>query len=422
MLSILMLAGAVTLEEAWSEAEKNNPDLALVHEQTRQLRAIKLTAWSQFQPQVNFTGNYIFNDYATEVDFTASIPEEFQAFIGESEPIILEQEKYMTWEVQATQLLFSGPAVPQLVGLYRTVDAQEIEEQDVRAQVRTGVIQAYYGVAVARQAVALADQARTNATKHMELARVQVDAGLAPPTAKLQAEIAQSRSEREWLRAKEGQTRAEQAFARLTGLDPDTAVELPPAPPMPFASVEDARSAAFAEQPGLQAAETRVSAAYNQRLATQLAWIPSVYGVYKYTFNESTGFVDDQTRWRFIISAQWSVWDGGLKVAEVLKSSSQFRSAELAVTRKSWEIEERVLTLWESYQSATAALQTVEKEASLAAENLRLAEVAFSAGSLSFMEVEDARLGLLASQLNLLSERMNRDVAVYQLMAVTGRL
>jgi len=58
----------------------------------------------------------------------------------------------------------------------------------------------------------------------------------------------------------------------------------------------------------------------------------------------------------------------------------------------------------------------------LSKENLRLAEVSFAAGGLSFLDVEDARVGLLAAELGALQERTARDLAALSLLASTGDL
>ena len=81
-----------------------------------------------------------------------------------------------------------------------------------------------------------------------------------------------------------------------------------------------------------------------------------------------------------------------------------------------------VRTLWEQHERAGRAVNAVERELALATENARLAEAAFDAGTLSFLDLEDAQLGLDAARLTRLSEQMNLDVSAIQLLAATGDL
>ena len=83
---------------------------------------------------------------------------------------------------------------------------------------------------------------------------------------------------------------------------------------------------------------------------------------------------------------------------------------------------EQSTTLWERHARAEKALALLGRELALAAENLRVAEVAYEAGSIRLIELEDARLGILAAKLAQLHQRMDRDLAVYELMAATGKL
>ena len=75
---------------------------------------------------------------------------------------------------------------------------------------------------------------------------------------------------------------------------------------------------------------------------------------------------------------------------------------------------------WERLERAGAALEAANHENALALENLRLAEIAYSSGGLTLLELEDARLGTLASEMTQLQERANRDLAAIDLRVAIG--
>lgn len=433
MVWLLCLAPsfAVTLEEAWAAAERDNDELALLSEQQVQADALRHQAWAYISPQLSLTSNYIFNDHATEVDFGAmfaiDLPDEYafaQPMIdefGNMPPLVLEEKRYLTWEAQVVQPLISGQAVPGLLAARRTADATDADTDGGRSQLRQAIAQVYYGVVVAREGVALAEDARSSAIKHKEMADALVAAGTAPPNARLQAEIAVSRAERDLARAREQRRTAEEAFARLTELPRDSAVEMPPTPEIPWSDPEMVIEEALRERPEVRAALLRQDAASAARTATNLGWLPSVNLVGKYSFSESTGFTDEKTRWRVILNAQWTLWDGGIRVAEQQKMASMSRSATIYVEKTQDETREQVRVAWDTWTEAQIALTAVEQELRLAEENQRLAETAFAAGSASFLDVEDARLGVAAARLALLSERMRRDLAALKLRSLAGR-
>jgi outer membrane protein TolC len=98
------------------------------------------------------------------------------------------------------------------------------------------------------------------------------------------------------------------------------------------------------------------------------------------------------------------------------------RQAQLLVKQVEQRVEQDVRTGWERYERAQAALSSVEKELELAKENLRLSELGFSAGTATWLDVENARVALAGSELAHVSERMNRDLAAISLVLATGDL
>lgn len=427
-LLLLNVASAATLEEAWAAAEGDGVELRLVKEQRIQAETLKTQAWSLLSPKLVLGASYTINEYPIEIDFAAALaegmPEEFAPFFEdvESEPIVVNKKEFFAWNASVVQPIFSGQALPLFNGATQTVKASRAEEQAKRAQIRAGIAEAYYGVVVAREGEKLAERALEHARAHAKLATQQVDVGLAPPTARLQAEIAVARAERERANAVQGKVRAEEALSRLTGWPSDTPVSLPSAAEVPYAELAVAEERARNNRPEIAQAVHQAKAARYGRIASDLAWLPSVDGRFTWSYTENTGFTDDKDMWQFVVKADWVLWDGGARIAEQQKLASQRRMALLAEERAREVATEEVRGAWEAYTTAQTALAAVERELALAKENLRLAEVGFTAGSLSFLEVEDARVGLLAAELGALQTRAQRDLAALKLKVATGEL
>jgi outer membrane protein TolC len=147
-----------------------------------------------------------------------------------------------------------------------------------------------------------------------------------------------------------------------------------------------------------------------------------VSGRFTEAWSENTGFSGENTNWMVVVSANWSLWDGGTHATDQVKAISRKRQAAEAVEKLQASVKAEVRNAWEERERAGLALKSAEREVELATENLRLAEVSLSAGAISFLDAEDARLGLNAARLTLLSEQMNLDVANLALLQVTGGL
>lgn len=423
MLILIAPALALTLEEAWSAAEKNSLDLGLVHESTLQTETLRGQAAALVSPKLVLGGNYTYNEYEISWDPSSMIPEQFAEFIGEQEPIVFQKKSFFDANISVIQPLFSGQAIPALQAADAMIRADRAAETGIKGQVKAGVAKAYYGLAVAREAERVAQAALENAKKHVDIVQQQLNVGVAPPTARLQAEIALSRALRSLAEAHEGVVKAGEAFKKLTGLPVDSAVELPPPRELPYTTAEDATSRAAVHRPEIIAASRRVTAVKRSALATNMGWLPTVDGRFTWSWTQNNvGFNEDPTFWQFVVTADWVLWDGGFRLANGQKYASQVRQAKLAAEKAEVDAGEQIRTLWSTRQKAAASLDTVEHEAVLAEENLRIAEVAFGAGGISFLELEDARVGLLASKMSVLSERMQRDLATIDLLAATGDL
>lgn len=422
LLSLVSAASAVSLEEAWASAEANSVDLALIHEQRVQSDALRTQALSLLSPKLVFGADYTINEREVALDFSASIPEEFQQFFEGSEPIVVNKKQYLSWNASIVQPIFSGQAIPLYKGAVDTVKAGRATEESQRDQLRVGIAQMWWGLALAREGEAVAQEAVANAKKHLAIATTGVEVGSAAPTVKLQAELGVARAEREAAVARTSRVSVEESFARVTGLPKDSSVEVPLPRTLPYGSVEAAVERALSNRPDLRAARYQARAGQLQATASHLAWLPSIDGRFTEAYTENSGFSGEPYNWQLVFSANWVLWDGGARIAEQVKGSSIKRMSALYVEGLEAQAAEKVHVLWNEYARARLAVDAVAREVELARENLRLAEVAFEAGSISYLEVEDARLGEAAARMSQRSEQMNLDLSAIQLLAATGDL
>lgn len=418
-------AAAVTLDEVWAAADENSIDLQLVHEQRVQGDTLRTQALSLLSPKLVLGAHYTINQRETTLDFAGSIPEELLALMGDvdlGEPIVVNMKQYYDWNASVIQPLFNGQAIPLYKGAVDTVQAGRHTERAIRAQVRVGVAQAFWGVIVAREGEKVATRALENARQHLRIAETTVEVGTAAPAVRLQAQLGVARAERQVAVAHEQVVAAQGAFSRLTGLAEDVVVEPPPLRVVTYPDADAAVARALEQRPDIRAATLQVSAGRAQAVASHLAWLPSVDARFTESYSQNSGFSGEPYNWQLVFTGDWVLWDGGARVAQEAKAASMDRAARLQVEGLQQKATESIRTLWEEHTRARIAVEAVDKEVGLAEENLRLADAAFAAGALSFLEVEDARLGLAASQMTKLTETMNRDLTAIRLLEATGDL
>ncbi len=431
LLSAVAVAAALSLEDAWTAAESGSRELALLREQTVAAETMRGQAWSLVQPKIVAGANYTYNQRPIELAFdfasflTPESAEQLAAFgveFAEPEPIVIQKQAFFDWNVSVIQPIFSADSLPLLNGASQVVKAARATEQAKRAELRAGIAKAYWGVLAAREGEKVATQALENAQGHLKMAVVTTSVGTAAPTVKLQAELGVARALRQRAQAHENVVMAEQAFARLTGLPADSDLAAPEPRTLPYAGAEEAITRALAQRPDIEAADLQALAARNELRARNLGWLPTVDGRFTEAWSQNTGFSGEPYTWLVVVNANWTLWDGGYRVAKSNEAASQARQAETYGVLLREKTEEQVRGLWEQHGRAQAAVAAVATEIALAEENFRLAEAAFGAGALSYLEVEDARLGLEASRIAALTERMTADTSAIDLLAATGDL
>jgi outer membrane protein TolC len=431
MPSHLLLLGAaahaLTLEEAWSAAAASGVETRLVRESVVQAETLRGKAGALVSPKLVLQGHYTINEKEIAWDpmESFSIPEEYAELLDlpDSEPIVFQKREYADGNVSVIQPLFSGVALPALGAAKNMVRAARDDARAQLGKLKAGVARAYYGLLVAREFEAISGAALASAEQHAALAEAQVAAGVAPPTARLQGQIARSRAERQRAQAREGVVAAGESFARLTGLDAAATLQLPAPVPLPAASLEEIEVRALGGRADLAAAGARVKASRFARLAQDLDWLPTVDGRFTFNYTENTGgFVDDPDTWMVVFTASWTAWDGGYRMAESRRLASQAAQAALAERAARESVAVEVRSLWATLDRAERSLALVQQEVRLAEQNQALAEAAFTAGTITFLDLEDARVALQAARGAHLQERSTRDLARVDLAVATGDL
>lgn len=417
-------AAALTLEEAMSAAADNSPNLKLAHEEVVQARAWRGQAFALVSPKVVGEATYTINDKEISLNFADMIPDSLSGFIDTStiEPVVIQPKTAKAYNLSVIQPIFDAQSLPLLRAAYANVDSAEAKEARASQQIRAGAAKAYYGAAVAGGMVKLASDAVAQSEAHLAQTRKMVDLGMIPGRAALQAELDLARSRRDLEAAKLGLATAEDALRTLTGLTDLGEITLSDQPVSAPSTLSEAQEGAIGKRRDLEAATDDAHAAQLQTSAYRLDWLPTVDARFTYGYSDSISFSDEKTFWMVAFKASWLFWDGGARVGQARVAASQARQAAIVEAQLQDSAHDELGQAWQHLEHASAALESAEHECALASENLRLAEIAFNAGSATNLELNDARLGALAAEMNRLQERANRDLAAIDLHLAMGDL
>jgi outer membrane protein len=301
------------------------------------------------------------------------------------------------------------------------MDAADRELVRARQQIQAGVTRAFFGLLVARTATELAEKSEASAIAHLELVQRQVQAGSANERSRVQAQLAVSRARRDLQSALTQAATAELQFTRLIGLERDVELVAPEAGNAPD-NLEETIASARSRRADVEAAELRMKVAEKYLWAKRGEWLPTLDARFTYSWTENTGFQGQHDLWMLVFEANWMLWDGGLRIAQTKEEASKVRQAQLATRKLQEDVEIEVRTAWENLDRAARAMIAAEDEVQLAQQNLNLSERALEAGSATWLEVEDARLGMLQAELVRLNAQAERELALTNLRLAAGIL
>jgi len=149
--------------------------------------------------------------------------------------------------------------------------------------------------------------------------------------------------------------------------------------------------------------------------------ITGVTGGPAFQARNTSGFVDDGNQWNVGLTLNWTIFDGGNRVARykeakanVEASQARVRDTELQI----WQnVEQSYLNLGASEERIGAAQKAVES----AEENYQLARGRFDAGVANIIELTDAQLALTQSQSDEAQALADYQISIAQLERALGR-
>ncbi|HEX7623173.1 MAG TPA: TolC family protein, partial [Anaeromyxobacteraceae bacterium] len=335
--------------------------------------------------------------------------------------VLIQKQNQLAAQIQATQALFA-PQAWFGIAAARAGERQASDTvESARRDVLFGVAQVYYGAAGAKQVVTIQERQLSIALDHERDAKVRYDAGAAPKITLLRAQIDRTRAEQDFKRAQNTYQSAKVALATLLDRErADFEVEVPASPPLPENS-EALRDEAPRARPDVQAAQEQVTVSENNQRGTLTRYLPTLGAFGRYQYANASGFTGNTTSWAIGLALNWNIFDGFLRESDLRENNAKVREAEASrdglILRAREEVDRARLDL----DSAVANRQKAKEQLDLARENQNLVNVNYKAGAATYLEVSDANLALLTSELSQVSESLNADLATLQLLKAAGK-
>jgi outer membrane protein len=410
----------LTLDESLRLALLQNPFFLAEKAKEDQASAVVRQAVAGFMPSLNAQGS----DILDKKVFSVIIPPLFPGMTSQSVKFDFTRTYQMT-------LNFSVPlyAGGRIVSGYKQANynLESTREGIRRARQETvyNVKQAFYGYLLAREFESVAREAVTLAEKHLKTVRSLYDVGMASKFDLLRTEVQLANLQPQLIKAKNGLASAELGLKTLLGIDLGRPVEV--SGTLGFqdvtADVEASIVQALAARPDLNQLKYQQSMASEMLKSARAAYLPTLaiggqYNSWSNDFKFTKGNWDNYYSVNLVLS--FSIFNGFANAAKVGESKAILRQLELSqkglADAIKFEIQNAILKL----RQARESLVSQEKNVEQAQEAVRIAELNYSEGMATNLDVSSAQVALSQARTNYSQGLFDYAMALAELEKAVG--
>ncbi|MBX3737878.1 MAG: TolC family protein [Candidatus Didemnitutus sp.] len=398
----------LTLEISLDYALAHSPTLLRTREQIREQEGVLVTASAARLPSVT----------------AASSAARYDEHRLESP---LADDRAWSVSVTASQVIYAGGSLQAQQRAQRAqLDAARLAFNAAVSDTLLGVRQQFYDVLLAREVIAVREEALKVLENELAYARSRRDAGTGSDFDLLRAEVAVANARPGLIRARNSYKIAQEKLRTTLGATStpagDLAVQGTLVVPARDVALADAVSAARAHRPELQQQERLVQAADQAVTGARSGYQPTVSAVGGYAWSSPslTTTAGNLHGWSAGLQASWNIFDSKATAGKVTQARARAQQSRFALEERQLAVELEVRTAHASLVEASEVLQASEQVVTQARESLRLAQTRYQAGLSTQLDVLSAQSSLTEARSNLAQAQHDYAVALASLQRATG--
>ncbi len=390
----------LTLDECLSRALSRNPAYLAVMEREGGARAAVREAAARFLPSLNAQGTDVLDKKVFVIEFPSFIPGQ----PAQRVPIDFSKTYQMTLSFSLP--LFTGG---RLISGYKQANYNLGATRESIRQFRIGTIfevkRAFYGYLLADQFAGVAQEAVALAEKHHTNVKNLFEVGMASKFDLLRSEVQVANLKPQLIRARNSLSITELALKTLIGLDLSQAIEVRGEMTYkPFeGSLDDLVARALRKRPEISQLEYQTRIAGEMLKMARAENLPTlaVGGAYNYWSNRLS-FTKNNWESYYSINLVLSlpIFNGFAGQARMAQSKALIRELELSqralIEAVKLEVNQALLNI----KQARETLVSQEKNVEEAQEAVRIAELNYSEGLATTLDVSTAQVALSQARTN----------------------
>jgi outer membrane protein TolC len=411
----------ITLEQAISLAEKNDPAYAASFATDRSARLDHSIGRSALLPSVLYHNQYFYtepNGLRNQAGQTGN----------QQAPRFIANNAIREYASQAlVSETFSAAGVYDFRRTGALANEAAADFESARRDLVLRVVSGYFGLTAADAKLVVAERGEDEAHAFLELT-TKLEAGREVSHADVvKASLQFQERQREASDARLAADRARLDLATLLFPDPRASYKIADNPPPSLPARTDVDAAAAKQNPDLQSALEAVRAARDEVLAARAAYLPALslnytYGIDAPQFAAKGPDGSRNLGYSAFVTLDIPVWDWFATHDRIRQSEYRQQVAQVALTSVQRQLIAQLEEFYNEAKVANDQLSSLEESTRTAEESLRLTKLRYSAGEATALEVVDAQTSLTQAEAARADGALRYRVALANLQTLTGTL
>jgi outer membrane protein len=406
----------LSLSESLQIALQKNPGVQIAEQQVRRAQALVREAKSGFGPTLGAAVTHTRSGPIPTVTipsgsgsttFAIGVPQTTTAVISLALPLDISSS--------------IGNAVDAADFNYL---ASQFSLAETRQSIALQVQEAYLGILRAQSLQTVAEDAVKDAEENLRVAEAKFTAGSVPRFDVLRSEVNLASAQQNLVEAKNGVDLAKSTFNRVLGegVNLPVEVEKPSDQPLPpLAALEENQQTALQRRPEILRDQASAKAAEKGIQIAKAGLHPGLAIVGNQNYNVNPGGLGGQkSSWEVSAVFSLPIFDRGKTRAQTDAARADTARARLSEENTSQQVLLEVRQADLNITAAEERLRVAEKDVAQAQEALRLAQLRYTAGLSTPVEVIDAEVALTSSKTNQVNAYYDLLIARAELDKATG--
>ncbi len=384
-------------------------------------------ARSGFLPSLSLSGMYNFAEKLQSNSFRMESTADSVRVVTTMD-VEADFTKDYDFAVQLSQPVYTGGRLSSSYRLAKySRDIARADLETTQADVAIQIIEAFYGLLLARESVTVARQAIDTAEEFLRVVRARYKTGEASSFEVLRAEVEVSNLQPALIRAQNGVALSELALKTAMGVDADEDIGFigSLSPETLGVDLPDALQSALDNRPELLIIDKQREMAGQSIKLAKAGRLPTLAISASYNFRADDLTIDrdeiEDTYAGYLVLSL-PLFDGFKTKSEISRSYSQLRQADLARANLEDVIELEVRSALLEIGAALETLKSQEKNVEMAEEGLEIANQRYLQGYATNLEVMDAQLALTRARNNRIQALHDLSLAVARAKKSMGTL